>query len=60
VIRPPQTATEFVEHFKKSKLGKLSHQEIEAYKAEFVNKSDRADVYRQGVQDEMKRPTAGR
>lgn len=53
VLRRPQTAIEFAEHFKNSKLGKLNREEVESYITEFVGKPDRADAFRQSARQEI-------
>jgi ATP-binding cassette subfamily G (WHITE) protein 2 (SNQ2) len=51
--RPPQTSTEFAEHFKKSELGSLNQQEIEDYVAKFVGKPERANAYRESARQDI-------
>lgn len=52
-MRPPQTATEFADYFKNSKLAELNRREIEEYKSEFVGKPDRALAFKQSARAEI-------
>ncbi|KAI0752733.1 pleiotropic drug resistance ABC transporter [Daedaleopsis nitida] len=53
--RVPRTASEFVEYFQKSQFARANHEDIDAYRAEFAGKPERASHYKQSVQDEHAR-----
>lgn len=49
---PPASAIEFAEHFKRSKIGQSNREEMEQYRAKFVNKPERALAYKESARAE--------
>ncbi|KAH9854553.1 ABC-2 type transporter-domain-containing protein [Lenzites betulinus] len=50
--RVPRTAGEFAEHYKRSAFARDNHEDMDAYRAEFVGKAERARAYRASVKAE--------
>ncbi|KAI0356868.1 pleiotropic drug resistance ABC transporter [Trametes cingulata] len=53
--RVPRTADEFAAYFRQSEFARLNREDMDAYRAEFVGKPERADAYRQSVKAEHAR-----
>lgn len=48
----PGTALEFAEYFKRSEFGRANREDMDAYRAEFTDKPDRAHAYKQSARSE--------
>ncbi|KAI0827349.1 pleiotropic drug resistance ABC transporter [Trametes gibbosa] len=50
--RVPRTAAEFADYFRRSEFARDNHEDMDAYRAEFVGKAERVTAYRASVKAE--------